>query len=152
MDLKKYLEEKGIWHRFIDKPKPTRHTLEAAELTGLDPERITKSLVLLDEKNNPYIVIIPGNKKLDFKKVKSIFNLKKVHLAPLNEAKNYSGYEPGETPPLHYLNIKKVGIDKNLLKYDTIFGGGGNKNLIIEIKTQDIIKENKAVIGDFIEQ
>jgi len=149
MDLEKYLEEKGIWHRFIAKPKPTRHTLEAAALTNLDPNRLTKSLVLLDEKKNSYIIIIPGSKNLDFKKATAALGVKKLHLAPFEEAKNYSGYEPGETPPICYSNARKVGIDKSLLSFETIYGGGGRKDRIIELKTEDVVRENHALAGDF---
>ncbi|MBU5690069.1 MAG: YbaK/EbsC family protein [Candidatus Aenigmatarchaeota archaeon] len=147
--LKDYLERNGIWHRFIEKPFETGHTIESALSVNLDPERVSKSLVVLDSKNNAYVIIIPGNKKLNFTKVKKTFNLKKVHLALPEKARNYSGYDPGETPPLAYLNIKSVGLDKNFLKYDTIFGGGGNRKLIVELKVEDVIRLNKAIVDDF---
>jgi len=149
MDLKKYLEENNIWHRFIEKPRPTQHTLESASMLNLPPERVSKSLVLLDGKRNPYVIIIPGNKKLDFKKVKTVFGLKKVHLALPDKAKNYSGYEPGETPPIHYLKPVKVGLDESFLQYETMYGGGGDKSLIIELKVADVVRLNKAVVAKF---
>ena len=149
MDLKKYLEENKVWHRFISKPKPSQHTLESASMTGLPPERVSKSLVLLDEKHNPYIIIIPGSKKLDFSRVKTVFGLKKVHLALPDKAKNYSGYEPGETPPLHYLKTVKVGLDESFLQYETMYGGGGDKSLIVELKVADVASLNKAVVAKF---
>ncbi|MEM0473135.1 MAG: YbaK/EbsC family protein [Candidatus Aenigmatarchaeota archaeon] len=147
--LSEYLKSKGIWHRFIEKPIETSHTLESALSVNLDPQKVSKSLVVLDSKNNAYVVIIPGNKKLNFNKVKAAFNLKKVHLALPEKAKNYSGYDPGETPPLAYLNIKAVGLDKSFLKYETMFGGGGSKKLIVELKVDDVIKLNNAILDDF---
>ncbi|MCX8178721.1 MAG: hypothetical protein N3D75_02750 [Candidatus Aenigmarchaeota archaeon] len=147
--LSEYLKSKGIWYRFIEKPIETGHTLESALSVNLNPEKVSKSLVILDNKNNAYVVIIPGNKKLNFSKVKKAFNLKKVHLALPEKAKNYSGYDPGETPPLSYFNIKAVGLDKDFLKHETMFGGGGSKKLIIELKVDDVIKLNNAIVDDF---
>jgi Cys-tRNA(Pro)/Cys-tRNA(Cys) deacylase len=149
MDLKRYLEENKVWHRFISKPRPSQQTLESASMTGLPPERVSKSLVLLDDKHNPYIIIIPGSKKLDFAKVKAVFGLKKVHLALPDDAKNYSGYEPGETPPIHHLKPVKVGLDESFLQYETMYGGGGDKSLIVELKVSDVIRLNGAVVAKF---
>ena len=112
MDLKKYLRENGIWHNFIAKSKESGHTVESAQLAGVDPNRLSKSLVLLDEEKNAYLIIIPGTCKMDFGKVRKAFDIKKLHLCPFDEAKDYSGYEPGETPPIHHLKEMKVGFSQ----------------------------------------
>ena len=44
MPLEEYLEKNGVWHRFIEKAE-TIHTADAAQMTGIDLQRITKNLV-----------------------------------------------------------------------------------------------------------
>ncbi|OGI15806.1 hypothetical protein A3K63_00345 [Candidatus Micrarchaeota archaeon RBG_16_49_10] len=149
MNLKKFLEENKIWHRFITKSRESGHTLESAELAGLDANRLAKSLVLLDEEKNAYLVIIPGPCKMNFEKARKGFGVKKLHLAPFEETKNYSGYEPGETPPIHHLVPMRTGLDKRFLQYETMYGGGGDKSLVVELKVADVVRLNKAIVSDF---
>lgn len=58
MELEKYLQEENIRHKFVDKPE-TIHTADAAKESGIDLNKITKSLVLLDQDKNPILAIIP---------------------------------------------------------------------------------------------
>ncbi len=131
----------------MEKPE-TIHTADAAKASGVDLNQLTKSLILIDSQNQLVLAIIPGNCQLDIKKVEAIFQLKKLRLVPFNLAENYSGYLPGATPPLGHKRPMKVIVDKKLLAFDTIFGCGGNKNQLVELKTQDVIQLNKASIGE----
>ena len=73
-------------------------------------------------------------------------------MVPFEEAQDYSGYLPGATPMIHHKLKMRVIIDKGLLKYDTIFGGGGQRTKLLELKTDDVIKLNDAIVGDVIEK
>lgn len=151
MDLEEYLEKQEVWYNFIEKPE-TIHTVDAAQKAGIDLKRLTKSLVLLDDKKNPIMAIIPGDCKLSFKKVKNSIGTKKVRLVTFEEAKKYSGYLPGATPMVHHKVKMKVIIDEKLTKYDSIFGGGGVRTKLLELKTSDVVRLNKALMGDITER
>ena len=74
--------------------------------------------------------------------------MKKVWLVPFEEAEKYSGYPPGATPMIHHKIKMKVALDKRLLKHKTIFGGGGKRTKLLELKTEDVIKLNDAIVAD----
>ncbi|MEM4230489.1 MAG: YbaK/EbsC family protein [Candidatus Pacearchaeota archaeon] len=150
MELREYLEQGKIWYKFIDKPE-TIHTAEAAEKTGIELKRVTKSLVLLDQDKKPVLAIIPGDSKLSFSKVKKAANAKKIRLVPSEEAENYSGYLPGATPMVCHKVRMKVIFDKKLLQYESIYGGGGERTKLIELKTTDVIRLNEAIVADITE-
>jgi Cys-tRNA(Pro)/Cys-tRNA(Cys) deacylase len=150
MQLEQYLKQENIWYKLIDKPE-TIHTKDAAEKVGIELNRVTKSLILLDEDKNPILTIIPGDCKLSFSKVKEATNSKKVRLVPFEEAINYSGYLPGATPMVHHKIKMKVILDKKLTEYESIYGGGGERTKLLELKTDDIIKLNNAIVKDIIE-
>ena len=145
--LKEYLEKNNIWYRIIEKEE-TVHTADAASKTGIPLNKITKSLVCLTDNNIAIVSIIPGDKKLSLKKVARILGVKKVRLCPFEKAHKYSGYPPGATPPLHYQNIEKVIIDEKLMEYKTIFGGGGSRKKLLEIKPKDVVGLNNAIVAD----
>ena len=150
MDLERFLKDNNVWHRFVDKPE-TVHTADAAREAGIDLNKVTKALVLLDQDKNPILAIIPGDCKLSFSKVKQALGLKKVRLVPFDEAVNFSGYLPGATPMVHHKLEMKVVLDKKLQKFDSIFGGGGSRTKLLELKTDDVIKLNDAVVADISE-
>lgn len=145
-----YLEGNDVWYNLIEK-ESTLHTAEAATRTGIPLERITKSLVFLDSEENPIMVIVLGNCKVDATKLGEILKVKDIRLAPFKKANEYSGYEPGATPPVHHKKIKKVVIDTRVMQFDTVFGGGGSRKKLIELRTADIQKLNNATVVEIAE-
>jgi Ala-tRNA(Pro) deacylase len=150
MELEQYLEENGVWHRFVDKPE-TIHTADAAASAGIDLERVTKSLVLLDQDKNPILAIIPGDSKLSFAKVKEAVGAKKVRMVPFDQAEEYSGYLPGATPMVCHKVKMRVLLDKRLTSFDSIYGGGGARTKLLELRVEDVVAINKAEIFDITE-
>jgi Cys-tRNA(Pro) deacylase len=146
MDVETYLKEKRVWHRFVEKPE-TIHTADAASASGIELARVTKSLILLDDKGNPVMAIIPGDKKLDFGKARKAAGASDVRLVPFSEAEKYSGYLPGATPMVCHRTNMKVLFDENLTKFESIFGGGGTRTRLLEMKTADVIRLNGAVVA-----
>jgi Cys-tRNA(Pro)/Cys-tRNA(Cys) deacylase len=108
-------------------------------------------LVFFDENKNSILTIIPGNCMVNEKKLKSVLGVKDVELVPFGQAEKYSGYEPGATPPVFHKNIKKVVIDQKVMLHPTVFGGGGSRKKLIELKPEDIQKLNNAIVADITE-
>jgi len=150
MEIENYLKEKKVWYRFIEKPE-TIHTADAAKEAGIELELVTKSLVLLDKKKNLILAIIPGDRKLSFDKVKLALGIKKIRMVPFADAEQYSGYLPGATPMVHHKVEMKVIIDKNLISFDSIYGGGGVRSKLLELKVEDVIRLNNAIVADIVE-
>lgn len=148
--LDAYLQEKGVWHRFTEKQE-TVHTADAAAASGVDLKRLTKSLVLLDEEKRCLLAILPGDKKLSFGRLCAALGVKKAFLVPFSQAQRYSGYEPGATPMVHHAVPMRVAIDRSLTAFETIFGGGGTRTRILELRTEDVVRLNDAVVADITE-
>jgi Cys-tRNA(Pro)/Cys-tRNA(Cys) deacylase len=148
MNLISYLEKNKIWHHILEK-EDTVHTADAAAATGIPLERVTKSLVFLADKK-PILVIIPGTHRADLKKVKNALNIHEIHIVPFTQVKEYTGYLPGATPPIHHKQIADVVIDKTVMLYETVYGGGGSRNILIELRTKDIQQVNSAKVADII--
>jgi len=150
MNLIAYLKNNGVWFKFIEKNE-TVHTVDAAAATGIPLERVTKSLVFVDEDKNPILVIILGNCIVNKGRLKSILAIKNIELVPFDQAEKYSGYEPGATPPVCHKNISKVVMDQKIMLYPTVYGGGGSRKKLIELKPEDIQKLNNAIVADIAE-
>jgi Cys-tRNA(Pro) deacylase len=149
MELETYLKKEKVWYRIIDKPE-TVHTKDAALHTGIDLEKITKTLVFLAD-GKPVAVIIPGNRRVSITKLREILKTRYVKLVPFELAKEYSGYDPGGTPPVNHKNVAKTIFEKALFDYPAIYGGGGSRNKLLEMKPEDIVRLTDATIANVVE-
>ena len=147
MSLTEYLKRNNIWHRFIDKSE-TVHTADAAKASGVPLERLTKNLVSKTDEGEYIMIIVPGDKKVDLKTVAKLLEIKKVRLMPFEKAEDISGYPPGGTPSVGHKMKMRTVMEESLLNYETIYCGGGSKDRILELKSQDVAKINNAILGD----
>jgi len=145
--LKKYLEETGIWYQFIKK-KETIHTADAARAAGLELHRVTKNLVSKTDEGEPVLLIIPGDKRVRLKAAAKALGARRVSLVSFEEAEKISGYPPGGTPSVGHKTKMRTIIDKSLLQYDTIYCGGGSRERLLELKTEDVIRLSNAIVAE----
>ncbi|HIE19336.1 TPA: aminoacyl-tRNA deacylase [Candidatus Bathyarchaeota archaeon] len=145
--LKDYLKQMGIWHRFIEK-KETIHTADAAKAAGLELHRVTKNLVSKTNEGEPVLLIIPGNKRVRLKSAARALSARRVSLVSFEEAEKISGYPPGGTPSIGHKTKMRTVIDKSLLQYETIYCGGGSRERLLELRTEDVIKLNNAIVAE----
>lgn len=145
--LKDYLKQMGIWHRFIEK-KETIHTADAAKAAGLELHRVTKNLVSKTNEGEPVLLIIPGDKRVRLKSAARALSARRVSLVSFEEAEKISGYPPGGTPSIGHKTKMRTVIDKSLLQYETIYCGGGSRERLLELRTEDVIKLNNAIVAE----
>jgi Cys-tRNA(Pro)/Cys-tRNA(Cys) deacylase len=151
MDLEAYLKSSGVWHRFLEKPE-TVHTADASRTTGIDLNRITKNLVCRTSDGRYALLIISGDRRANLQKAAVALNTRNVELLGLREAEKVSGYLPGGTPSVHHKTPLQVVVDKSVLTHETLFCGGGTRSRLLELKSQDILRLNEAILADISEQ
>jgi len=150
MDLAGYLEAAGVWHRFLDKPE-TVHTADASHTTGIELRRITKNLVCRNSEGRYALLIVAGDRRVNLRRAAKALNTGNIQLLPSSEAESISGYPPGGTPSVHHKNPMSVILDIGLLSHQTIFCGGGSRDKLLELRTEDVLRLNNAVIADVSE-
>lgn len=147
MSLEEYLASRGVWHRFISKPE-TVHTVDAAKVSGIELHRITKNLVFKIDDAGFALLILPGDRRVDSRRVAEVLGVRKIRLVPFERSEEISGYPPGGTPSVGHRTPMKVVLDRSLLAYETIYCGGGSREKLLELKTQDIVRLTGAIITD----
>lgn len=147
IDLESYLKQTGVWHKFIQKPE-TVHTADAARVVGIQLSRVTKNLVCETDSGEYAMLIIPGDRRVNLKMAAEALGAKNVRLVPFDQAEQISGYPPGGTPSVGHKTKVRVVLDKSLLGYETIYCGGGSRDKLLELKTNDVISLNEAVVAE----
>ena len=146
VDLEKYLKQNNIWHNFILKQE-TVHTADAAKASGVDLHRLTKNLVSETDQGEHVLLVISGDLKVDLKAAAKALKVGNVRLVPFNNAEEISGYPPGGTPSIGHKTRMRAVIDEDLLKFETIYCGGGSRDRLVELRTKDVMKLNDSVVA-----
>jgi Cys-tRNA(Pro)/Cys-tRNA(Cys) deacylase len=146
IDLEKYLKQNNIWHNFILKQE-TVHTADAAKASGVDLHRLTKNLVSETDQGEHVLLVISGDLKVDLKAAAKALKVGNVRLVPFNNAEEISGYPPGGTPSIGHKTRMRAVIDEDLLKFETIYCGGGSRDRLVELRTKDVMKLNDSVVA-----
>lgn len=132
------LDSRGIQYRLISLTKKAITVKDVIEFSKeeLNPDEICKTIILNSQKKGKIALLLKGDKKIDFKRLKPFFG--KMDICSREEVFQISGVRPGAVCPL-ILDIP-LFIDKQILSLDNINFGSGHHKFGIEIKTKDLEK------------
>lgn len=145
-EIKKFLDDKNVEYKCWDHP-PVRTSEEAAKIRGTPIESGAKALVFRSE-GKFFMVVIAGDKKVEFKKIKKVIKSQKCSLATPEEVLKITGCEVGSVPPFGNLFGIPVYLDKSLLRSTTINFNAGKHGTSIAMSVEDYQKVVKPTIVD----
>ncbi len=134
MRLKEYIEENGLNAKIIELNTSTKTVKESVEALGCDPENIIKSIIVVTNTSEFYLIIVQGDRRIKTKKVKKLLNVKDIKLAsPEQVEKITGGYKIGDVPPIS-IELPVI-VDELVINQKMVYAGGGasSKNLYISI-------------------
>lgn len=102
-------------------------------------KQVFKTLVARGDKTGEMVACIPGDAELDLKKLAQISLNKKVHLIPIKEIQQKTGYIRGGVSPLGLKHPYPPYIDQSALQYPFILISAGLRGLQIKINPRDLI-------------
>ncbi|MEM0379510.1 MAG: YbaK/EbsC family protein [Nanopusillaceae archaeon] len=141
--LEIYLKNKGISHEFLK----FQDVSKSKNIDSMiDINKVVKTIVFVNDKNEPVIVVLRSIYRVNQKKLAKILNVKDIRLATPEEVIKYTGYKVGGVAPFD-INFK-IYIDKELLNEDIVYTGGGDERHLLKIRVEDIIKNNNCEIID----
>ncbi len=138
-DLESFLKKLGVEYKIFFHGE-TYSAEKASEELGVSLEDIAKTLVFINERGEPLLVIMPGGRKVNQDKLAKILGFKKLRLATQEEVLNHTGYEAGGVPPLGHLKQMFSIVEESLLSKDRVHAGGGSVNATLEISPKDIVR------------
>ena len=133
----KFLEEKNInFDKIILKREP-KSADDIKELFWLELKKILKTILFIWE-NEPVLLVLSWDKKVDIWKVKKITKQKNIRIAQIEEVKNISWYSVNWIGPFWLKNnIKKI-IDNSVFDEDYITIWSGDPKIGLWLKSLDL--------------
>ena len=119
-----YLEHGGAQH--------------SAEVLGLDPFTVVKTLVMEDEKARPLIVLMHGNRTVSTKNLARQIGAKSVQPCKPEVANRHSGYLVGGTSPFGLR--MPVYVEESILALPRIVLNGGRRGYLVGLDPQVVVQ------------
>lgn len=113
-----------------------------AKIRGTSPGQGAKAMLCRSKDSAELyaLVILPGDRKLDFKKVAEVLGIKKATLASPEEAMALTGNVIGAIPPFADPGIRLL-VDQDLVNvYEEIAFNAGRLDRSMVLNTQDYLR------------
>ena len=108
-------------------------TAESARQLGVDEHAVVKTLVMQDERAQPLIVLMHGDKQVSTKNLARGIGVKSVEPCKPDVAQRHSGYLVGGTSPFGTKKAMPVYVEESVLALDRICINGGRRGYLIGI-------------------
>lgn len=143
--LASYIERHAIDAQLVFPREPTPTVALAAQAMGCQPEQIIKSVLFLvrgGESSSTALVIANGTTPIDFRKLAAVFavNRKRIRLATAAEVLAATGFVAGGVPPFGFDTPLATFIDRGVLAWPAVFGGGGNDHTLLRIAPDELVR------------
>ena len=117
-----YLEHGGAQH--------------SAQVLGLDPFMVVKTLVMQDQDAKPLVVLMHGNRTVSTKNLARQIGAKSVEPCKPEVANRHSGYLVGGTSPFGTRRAMPVYIEESVLALPRITLNGGRRGYLVGLDPQ----------------
>lgn len=131
---------------YVHDPAATSYGLEAAEVLGIEPARVFKTL-MVEVEARLAVAIVPVSGNLDLKSVAAALGAKKAAMADPRAAERRTGYVLGGISPLGQRQPSPTVLDASALAFDAILVSGGRRGLDIELAPTDLVRLTNATVA-----
>lgn len=140
---KQHLEKYNLESRIIEFSSSTATVALAAEQVGVTEGEIAKSMSFI-VNDNPILVIVAGDKKIDNHKYKDEFKVK-AKMISFDDVETLIGHKAGGVCPFGINDNVRVYLDLSLKKYEYVYPACGTSNTAVKLLINELEKASKYI-------
>jgi len=106
----------------------------AAEIMGVDPHTVIKTLVMEDEERNPFIVLMHAEFDVSLKELARELGVKNVSTCSVRDAQRYTGFLVGGISPFGTKRRLPVFVERSIMDLPYLYINGGRRGVILGMK------------------
>ena len=141
------LNAAGVSTSIVEHDVPARTSAEAAEVLDCAVGQIAKSLVFRAASGAPVLVIASGANRVDEAKVSALIG-ESIGRADAAFVRERTGYAIGGIPPLGHASALTTLIDRELLRFDTVYAAGGTPHAMFPLTPADLVRITTGTVVD----
>ena len=127
-----------------------RSLAEAAELLGLEPSDIVKTLVVKRSDDTYLFALVPGGRSISWPKLRAVVGVNKLRLPEAELALAATGYERGTIVPIGSTTDWPVFADESILGRRIAMGAGAHGHSLF-VDADALIAAYGATVADISE-
>ncbi|MEQ1804471.1 MAG: aminoacyl-tRNA deacylase [Burkholderiaceae bacterium] len=108
-------------------------TAESARQLGVAEHEVIKTLVMQNERGEPLIVLMHGDKIVSTKNLARAIRAKSIEPCTAGAALRHSGYQVGGTSPFGTRKELRIFVERSVLALPRIFINGGRRGYLVGI-------------------
>lgn len=127
---------------------PSHHSaLEVAQLAGVTPNQVYKTLVVLRDESKPLLVMVAGDRELDLKRLAASIGEKRIKMATQRQAEQLTGLQVGGISALALLQKGfDIYIDRAALEQEWVYVSAGQRGINLRLTVADLIRITQAQV------
>lgn len=137
---------RGLDIEIRERPE-ARSLFEAAELLGLAPSGIVKTLVVKRADDTYLFALIPGGRSISWPKLRAVVGVNKLRLPEADLALAATGYERGTIVPIGSTTGWPVFADESIVGQRIAMGAGAHGYSLF-VEADDLIAAYGATVAD----
>lgn len=106
-------------------------TAESARQLGWPEHQVIKTLVMEDERGDPLVVLMHGDRQVSTKNLARAIGVKSVQPCKPEVAQRHSGYLVGGTSPFATRKALPVYVEASVLALERILINGGRRGFLV---------------------
>jgi Cys-tRNA(Pro) deacylase len=114
-------------------------TAESARQLGVPEHEVVKTLVMQNDKGDPLIVLMHGDRQVSLKNLAREIGAKSVEPCAPDVAQRHSGYLVGGTSPFGTRKAMPVYVEASVLELPRILINGGQRGFLVGIAPQVLV-------------
>ena len=119
-------------------------TAESARQLGWPEHAVVKTLVMQNERAEPLIVLMHGDKQVSTKNLARAIGAKSVEPCKPEVAQRHSGYLVGGTSPFGTRKAMPVYVEASVLDLPDLLINGGRRGYLLGLKPAVLVAELNA--------
>ena len=108
-------------------------TAESARQLGVEEHVVIKTLVMQDERAQPLVILMHGDREVSTKNLARAIGVKSVEPCKPEVAQRHSGYQVGGTSPFGLRKPMPVFVEESVLALPQIYINGGRRGFLVRI-------------------
>jgi Cys-tRNA(Pro)/Cys-tRNA(Cys) deacylase len=133
-------------HAYEHDPAASSYGVEAAEVLGLDPGQVFKTL-LASVDGRLVVGVVPVSGQLDLKALAGAVGGKKATMADPAAAERATGYVVGGISPIGQKRAHPTVLDGSALSFDVVYVSGGRRGLDLGLSPRDLVAVTDATVA-----
>lgn len=136
----KWLRAQGVPFEILEYAFEEVGADQAAAAVGRPLEAVCKTLVVKGTGPRYFIAVVPGDQRLDPRRLAAALGLTHADLAEADEAEKVTGYHVGGISPFAQRRKLPTYIEESLLALERIAVSAGRRGVLVELQTEDLVR------------